>query len=139
MPIQPAAAGGAKGIVEIDKIYEDGLCDLTGFSHIILIYNFHRSTGFELKVQPFLDNRLRGLFSTRAPNRPNAIGISVVRLISVHENILEIENVDMLDGTPLLDIKPYIPEFDVYPADKTGWLAEHVARIKSARSDNRFK
>ena len=101
--------------------FAEGLQDLEGFSHIILLYVFHQSDGYALRVKPFLDDQLRGLFSTRYPNRPNPIGLSIVRLLARRENILDIEGVDMLDGTPLLDIKPYVPEFDIYSDVRTGW------------------
>jgi tRNA-Thr(GGU) m(6)t(6)A37 methyltransferase TsaA len=117
MPIQPTGAEGVPGRVVIDPACRDGLKDLDGFSHIHLLYAFHLADGFTLHVKPFLDNRLRGVFSTRAPRRPNAIGLSVVRLVRIEENILHIEDVDVIDGTPLLDIKPYVPAFDVRPAD----------------------
>lgn len=139
MPIQPKAATGIKGKVILDKAFESGLADLEGFSHIILIYYLHKSDGFELKVIPFLDTTPRGIFSTRAPKRPNAIGMSVVRLTSIEENTLFIENVDMLDGTPLLDIKPYVPEFDTHEADKRGWVGDKTKDLSKIKSDKRFK
>ena len=101
MPIQPSRSEGAKGTVEIFDEFIEGLADLDGFSHIILLFHLHRSEGYNLKVTPFLDNQPRGLFATRAPRRPNPIGLSVVRLASVENNILSIEDVDILDGTPL--------------------------------------
>jgi tRNA-Thr(GGU) m(6)t(6)A37 methyltransferase TsaA len=110
-PIQPSRSQ-AQGQVEVFPEFTSGLRDLAGFSHIILLYVFHRSSGYELQVKPFLDDRLRGLFATRYPYRPNPIGLSVVRLLSIRDNRLAIEGVDVLDGTPLLDIKPYVPEFD---------------------------
>src|SRR4030042_2322607 len=105
-PIQPFRSK-AVGKIEVFKEYERGLDDIEGFSHLILIYKFHRSRGFSLKVKPFLDNRLRGLFATRAPRRPNQIGLSVVKLIRRRWNILFLNGIDVIDGTPLLDIKPY--------------------------------
>jgi tRNA (adenine37-N6)-methyltransferase len=119
-PIQPTRSQ-ASGQVEVFPEFASGLQDLEDFSHIILLYVFHCSSGYSLQVQPFLDDQLRGLFATRHPCRPNPIGLSIVRLLSRHENILEIEGVDMLDGTPLLDIKPYVPDFDVRTDVKTGW------------------
>jgi tRNA-Thr(GGU) m(6)t(6)A37 methyltransferase TsaA len=98
-----------------------GLQDLDEFSHIILLYAFHCSSGYSLQVKPFLDDQLRGLFATRYPCRPNPIGLSSVRLLAIRDNLLDIEGVDMLDGTPLLDIKPYVPDFDVHTDVKTGW------------------
>jgi len=121
-PIQ-AARSQAVGRVEVFSEFAGGLQDLEGFLHIFLLYIFHCSTGFELRVKPFLDNEPHGLFSTRFPCRPNPIGISVVRLLSCQGNILEIEGVDVLDGTPLLDIKPYVPDFDLRENARTGWYA----------------
>jgi tRNA-Thr(GGU) m(6)t(6)A37 methyltransferase TsaA len=138
MPIQAAAAAGVKGTVEVFPKYRDGLRDLEGFSHIILLYHFHRSTRPELVVTPFLDSQPHGVFSTRAPNRPNPIGLSVVRLMGVEGTVLHVENVDVLDGTPLLDIKPYVPEFDEHSADRTGWMEKAKGDVKQKRSDSRF-
>ena len=121
VPIQPFKSR-AIGRVEVYKKYEEGLKDIEGFSHIILIYRFHRSKGFKLLVKPFLDNKLRGLFSTRAPRRPSQIGISVVKLLKRRQNILTVKGIDALDKTPLLDIKPYVPEFAATTKVKIGWL-----------------
>ncbi|MGB5984377.1 MAG: tRNA (N6-threonylcarbamoyladenosine(37)-N6)-methyltransferase TrmO [Desulfobacterales bacterium] len=139
MPIQPAGAQGVRGKVCLAPCYSDGLADLEGFSHIILIYAFHRSRGFDLKVVPFLDTRERGLFATRAPRRPNPIGISVVELIAVQPPELIIANVDVLDGTPLLDIKPYAPQLDGARDIRTGWLTHKGGQAARHRSDDRFK
>jgi len=122
-PIQ-AARSQAVGRVEVFPKFADGLQDLEGFSHIFLLYAFHQSDGYALRVKPFLDDTLRGLFATRYPCRPNPIGLSVVRLLARRGNVLEIEGVDVFDGTPLLDIKPYVPEFDVRTDVKTGWYAQ---------------
>ncbi len=138
MPIQPSGAKGIKGTIEIDKRYQEGLQDLDGFSHIILLYHFHRSKGYALTVIPFMDDHPRGLFSTRAPRRPNGIGLSIVRLNRVSGNILYVENVDILDGTPILDIKPCIPDFDLVDVKKTGWVEKHAKKVKRLESDNRF-
>jgi tRNA (adenine37-N6)-methyltransferase len=138
MPIQPSGANGVEGIVEVKLKYKNGLKDLDGFSHIILIYHFHRSEGFSLQIVPFLDDEFRGLFATRAPKRPNPIGFSVVKLKEVKDNILKIENVDILDGTPLLDIKPFVPDFDVYKDVQTGWLEKASKNINKKKSDERF-
>ena len=119
-PIQPTRSH-APGQVEVFTEFAEGLQDLEGFSHIILLYAFHCSSGYTLRVKPFLDDQLHGLFATRHPCRPNPIGLSVVRLLARHNNILDIEGVDMLAGAPLLDIKPYVPEFDVRTNVKTGW------------------
>lgn len=139
IPIQPAAAPGVAGTVEVFEEFGPGLKDLEGFSHIILIYHFHRSQGYRLRVVPYLDSEPRGLFATRAPKRPNAIGLSIVRLRRIDNGILHVENVDVLDGTPLLDIKPYVPDFDEQTEVQTGWL-EHVRKkVPGRKSDGRFR
>ena len=138
MPIQPSGGSGLQGTVEVYPEFREGLSDLDGFSHIILLYCFHRIEGFKLRVVPFLDIWSRGVFSTRAPTRPNPIGLSVVRLLSLEDGILRIENVDILDDTPLLDIKPYVPEFDAQSKIRTGWLEEVGKNVSKKRSDNRF-
>ncbi len=120
MPIQ-SARSQATGQVEIAPEYAGGLKDIEGLSHIILLYVFDRSNGYALEVKPFLDDALHGVFSTRYPRRPNPIGMSIVKLLSRRGNVLEFEGADMLDGTPLLDIKPYIPEFDVREVSGVGW------------------
>jgi tRNA (adenine37-N6)-methyltransferase len=119
-PIQ-ASRSQAKGTVEVYLEYAEGLQDIEGHSHIFLIYAFHESSGYSLLVKPFLDDRLHGLFATRYPYRPNPIGLSIVRLLEKEDNVLRIEGVDMLDGTPLLDIKPYVPEFDLRTDTRVGW------------------
>ena len=138
MPIQPSSAKGIKGTVEVYPEYEIGLKDLTGFSHIILIYHFHLSNGYQLEVKPFLDENLHGVFATRAPKRPNNIGISVVKLIKIDRNVLHIENVDIINGTPLLDIKPFVPDFDAAVNIKIGWLTESKHKMSNQKSDGRF-
>jgi len=137
-PIQPAGARDIEGTVEIAPEYVEGLKDIEGFSHIILIYHFHLSTGYLLKVEPYMDEESRGVFATRAPNRPNPIGISIVCLVKVDGNMLYIKDVDIVDGTPLLDVKPYVPEFDARKAEKIGWLGEKVNKLSKARDDGRF-
>ncbi|NQS91139.1 MAG: tRNA (N6-threonylcarbamoyladenosine(37)-N6)-methyltransferase TrmO [Chloroflexi bacterium] len=139
MPIQPSAAAGIKGNIVLDPVFQKGLKDLDGFSHLILIYQFHRSKGFDLQLKPFLDDQKHGVFATRAPRRPNGIGFSVVKLLAVRGNTLEIENVDILDGTPLLDIKPYVPGFDHPGSTQIGWLEDKREKIKEKRSDDRFR
>ncbi len=139
MPIQPAGAAGVRGRVEVFEEYRAGLKDLDGFSHIILLYYFHRSRGYELEVVPFMDSEPRGLFATRAPRRPNPIGLSVVQLDGVEDGVLLVQNVDILDGTPLLDIKPYVPEFDQPDRVRTGWLERTGRTVAERRSDDRFK
>jgi tRNA-Thr(GGU) m(6)t(6)A37 methyltransferase TsaA len=138
IPIQPSAAKGVKGIVEIYIEYSAGLKDLDGFSHIILIYNFHLSKDYRMEVKPFLDENIHGVFATRAPKRPNQIGLSVVRLVKIENNMIHIENVDIINNTPLLDIKPYIPDFD-YAEDVTlGWLQKSKHQFSIKKSDDRF-
>jgi tRNA (adenine37-N6)-methyltransferase len=138
-PIQPAAAAGAVGHIELADCYRPGLKDLEGFSHLILLYHFHRSCGYELEVTPFLDTQPRGLFSTRAPKRPNAIGLSVVRLIAVRDAVLEVAEVDMLDGTPLLDIKPYVPQLNPAAVDRIGWFSGALTDLSGRTADERFR
>ncbi|HZD58237.1 MAG TPA: tRNA (N6-threonylcarbamoyladenosine(37)-N6)-methyltransferase TrmO [Anaerolineales bacterium] len=120
-PIQPSRSR-VKGSVEVYPEFAAGLQDIEGFSHIILLYIFHRSSGYTLKVKPFLDDQMHGLFATRYPYRPNPIGLSIVELAARNDNILEIEGVDVLEGTPLLDIKPYVPEFDQRNTVSAGWF-----------------
>jgi len=120
-PIQPSRSQ-ARGFVEVFPEYSEGLDDLDGFSHIYLLYHFHCSEGYHLKVQPFLDAQAHGLFATRYPCRPNPIGLSLVELVARRENVLEITGIDILDGTPLLDIKPYVREFDLRTDTRNGWF-----------------
>jgi tRNA-Thr(GGU) m(6)t(6)A37 methyltransferase TsaA len=138
MPIQPSAATGIKGTVEVFKNYAEGLKDLDGFSHVILLYHFHLSKGYQLKVIPFLDKQQRGVFATRAPRRPNQIGLSVVKLNKIEKNILHIERVDVVNDTPLLDIKPYVPDFDKAEDIQIGWLSQSKHRMSSRKADDRF-
>jgi len=120
IPIQPAFSRAA-GQVEVYPEYAEGLQDIEGFSHIILLYALHRSSGYALRVKPFLDHQLRGVFATRHPRRPNPIGLSVVRLLARRGATLDVEGIDVLDGTPLLDIKPYVPDFDLKAEARAGW------------------
>lgn len=137
MPIQPSRARGVRGAVVVFPEFAEGLADLDGFSHIILLTHLHRAKPYRLRVVPFLDTVERGLFATRAPSRPNPIGLSVVRLLKVDGNRLEVEDVDLLDETPVLDIKPYVPDFDRSVDIRLGWLEE--ARRRAGRSDARFE
>jgi tRNA-Thr(GGU) m(6)t(6)A37 methyltransferase TsaA len=137
-PIQPEGAKGVKGKVIIKNEYKEGLKDLQGFSHIILIYQFHLTKSYSLIVRPYMDNNLHGVFATRAPKRPNPIGISVVKLVEIEDNVLEIEDVDVIDGTPLLDIKPYVPDFDIRKVEKIGWLQELIHKLPDKKDDGRF-
>lgn len=138
IPIQATRAQNIEGTVEIFPEYAEGLKDIDEFSHIILIYHFHLSRGFSLKVKPYLDDKLHGVFVTRAPSRPNPIGLSIVRLIRHEGERLYVQNVDIVDGTPLLDIKPYIPEFDLREVTKIGWLEKNVNKLSKAKGNGRF-
>jgi tRNA (adenine37-N6)-methyltransferase len=138
MPIQARGALGVPGTVKVLPEFHAALADLDGFSHLILLYHLHRVSTVRLRVIPFLDTMERGLFATRAPVRPNPIGLSVVRLRSISAGTLEVENVDMLDGTPLLDIKPYVPDIDCFEVDSIGWYASAGRSLEERRSDNRF-
>lgn len=139
MPIQPVGAEQVQGQVVLEPQYQEGLADIEGFSHLILLYAFHQSKGFQLKVKPFLDDRPRGLFATRAPRRPNPIGLSIVELLRREGNVLHIKHIDVVDGTPLLDLKPYVPAFDAPEATAIGWLEGKVQHSRRMRSDKRFK
>ena len=138
MPIQPTGAKGVTGTVEVFAEYCAGLKDIGGFSHIILVYHFHLSKGYSLEVKPFMDEETHGVFAMRAPARPNPIGISAVRLVEVKGCTLQIEGVDIVDGTPLLDIKPYVPDFDWRAGERIGWLSEKSRNVRQKRADSRF-
>ena len=138
MPIQPVGARGVRGTIELDPAYAAGLRDLDGFSRIIVLYHFHRSNGYSLEVIPFLDKTPRGVFSTRAPRRPNAVGLSMLKLIAVDGATLTVEDVDILNETPLLDIKPYVPVFDAHPDERSGWVTATSGEAGAMRSDDRF-
>jgi len=138
MPIQPAGAKGTEGLIIVRPEFSKGLRDIEGFSHLYILYHFHRVKEIRLEVTPFLDSKSHGVFATRAPVRPNPVGLSVVRLLGRVDNELRIVNVDVLDGTPLLDIKPYVPEFDVFRTDSIGWLEHSSKAAAHHRSDDRF-
>jgi tRNA-Thr(GGU) m(6)t(6)A37 methyltransferase TsaA len=139
MPIQPIGAKGVAGTIELRAEYKEGLKDLQDFSHIILLYHFHASKGYSLKAKPFMDDTPRGIFSIRAPGRPNPIGISIVRLDKIAGTTLYISDVDILNGTPLLDIKPYVPDFDVVKEEvRIGWLKDRSSRAHGKKSNGRF-
>jgi len=137
-PIQPSAAGDVEGMVEVFPEYVEGLKDIEGFSHLILIYHFHLVKRSALQVKPYMDDQSHGVFATRAPARPNSIGISIVRLLEVEDTKLHIQGVDVVDGTPLLDIKPYVPQFDAGAVERIGWLETNVNRLPRAKDDGRF-
>lgn len=138
MPIQPTGQASAPGTAEVLPEFAAGLKDLEGFSHVILLYHLNKVHRVDLTVTPFLGSEQRGVFATRAPTRPNPIGLSIVALLRIEGNRLYLGNVDILDGTPLLDIKPYVPEFDQPPGARAGWLEEARGKVQSARSDDRF-
>lgn len=137
-PIQPTGGKNIDATVELFPEYADGLKDLDGFSHIILIYHFHLSKEGPLIAKPFLDDKEHGIFAIRGPARPNPIGMSVTRLTGIEGNKLYIQDIDIVDGTPLLDIKPYVPEFDMKEAVKIGWLGENVSNLPDSKDDGRF-
>ncbi|MBP7231708.1 MAG: tRNA (N6-threonylcarbamoyladenosine(37)-N6)-methyltransferase TrmO [Syntrophaceae bacterium] len=139
-PIQSVYARGCKGRVEVFPEFAEGLRDLEGFSHIYLIYHFNRTDQVKLIVKPFLQDMDRGIFSTRAPYRPNAIGLSIVDVIGRENNILHVDGLDILDETPLLDIKPYTAKFDLHQVRKNGWqdeVDEHTAQRRGKRGYSR--
>ncbi|WP_432468303.1 tRNA (N6-threonylcarbamoyladenosine(37)-N6)-methyltransferase TrmO [Agarivorans sp. Z349TD_8] len=138
MPIQPKGASEVKGEIVLDPQYAEGLADLEGFSHIYLIYHFHKAIRTELRVTPFMDTQPRGVFSTRSPLRPNHIGMSVLEVSQVVGNRVYVQGIDILDGTPLLDIKPYIAKFDAVAQSRSGWLQASEQEIVNKRSDQRF-
>jgi len=138
MPIQPKGAKEIIASLNIKREYAQGLKDLEGFSHIYLIYFFHEAKRSELEVIPFMDTQNRGVFSTRSPLRPAHIGLSLTQVISVNDNIVTIRGIDVLDGTPLLDIKPYIPQFEDIKEVSTGWMNKDETHVSDARSDDRF-
>ena len=139
MPIQPTSQASRPGVVEIYPAYVAGLKDLEGFSHVYLIYHLHKASGYQALVRPFLDRQQRGLFATRAPRRPNPIGLSLVELDRIEGNRLHIARLDVLDQTPLLDIKPYIPEFEPQQEIRIGWVAQARGQVRTGKSDTRFK
>jgi len=139
MPVQAAGAVGIAGRIELDPSLVEGLVDLETFSHLTLIYHLDRVTGARLTVKSFLDDQYHGVFATRAPMRPNPIGLSTVRLISISGSTLEIEDVDILDGTPLLDMKPYVPGLDDRAGAVIGWYEGRLDRVSEIKSDGRFR
>ena len=139
MPIQPVGEDDTMGTVVVDESYADGLKDLDGFTHCILLYHFHAVSGpTSLQVEPFLDDEKRGVFATRTPQRPNPIGLSVVEVDTVATRELTVSGIDVVDGTPLLDIKPFVPNFDVPESADTGWLDATKSTIQTEQADERF-
>ncbi len=140
MPIQPTGAKGVKGEIHLKEKYVEGLKDIEGFSHLNIIYYLHLTNGNALTVKPFLDNKPHGVFATRSPKRPNNIGLSTVKLDSIKDNILYISNIDVVSGTPLLDIKPYVPQLyeDTIEDLKIGWFETKYNNAKNKKADTRF-
>ncbi|WP_430932553.1 tRNA (N6-threonylcarbamoyladenosine(37)-N6)-methyltransferase TrmO [Saccharicrinis sp. 156] len=139
MPIQPIGAEAAKGYILLKEEFVEGLKDLEGFTHLTLIYHLHKVTNYQMSVVPYMDDKAHGVFATRSPKRPNAIGLSTVKLVKVEDNKIFIEEVDMLDKTPLLDIKPFFRQFDNRMDARSGWLDEKDADlVLKTKSDNRF-
>ena len=139
MPIQPSVLADTRGKAVLDEKFVPGLKDLDGFSHIILLFLLHKISGYQLEVVPFMDTLPHGIFATRSPKRPNRIGMSIVRVESVAGNIVQFKGVDMLNGSPLLDIKPYYSYFDQQTQVRNGWLEGKTLRPENLRSDKRFK
>ena len=139
MPIQPSVLADTRGKAVLDEKFALGLKDLDGFSHIILLFLLHKISGYQLEVVPFMDTLPHGIFATRSPKRPNRIGMSIVRVESVVWNIVQFKGVDMLNGSPLLDIKPYYSYFDQQTQVRNGWLEGKTLRPENLRSDKRFE
>ena len=139
MPIQPTSDISGSGTVEIFPQFIDGLKDLEGFSHIYLLYHFHEMRQPHLIVTPFLDKDPRGIFATRAPSRPNPIGLSLVDLVRLENNLIYVDRLDVLNETPLLDVKPYVPDFEHINNVRIGWLDKVKDQVQSRKSDKRFE
>lgn len=139
MPIQPTGYASGEGHIEVYPQFAEGLKDLEGFSHIYILYNFHRIHKPKLIVTPYMVDEPHGIFATRAPSRPNPIGLSVVKLKQIDGWILYVEQIDVLDGTPLLDIKPYVPEFESTDDVQIGWLNAVKGKVQKQKSDDRFR
>jgi tRNA (adenine37-N6)-methyltransferase len=139
MPIQTVAAAGIAATIELDPSYAAGLADIDQFSHLLVISHLHLMQGYALTVTPFMDTQPHGVFATRSPRRPNPIGLSIVRLVRIEGATLHIEEVDLVDGTPVLDIKPYVPQLDDRAAERIGWFAENVHKVYEVRADDRIR
>lgn len=137
-PIQPLASKGTEGKIELFPEFAAGLKDLEYFSHLIILCHFHLIKDTKLQVTPYMDTDTHGIFATRAPGRPNSIGLSIVDIIKIEDNIIYIKNVDLIDGTPILDIKPYVPQFDLRENVRIGWLADNAKKLPYTKDDGRF-
>lgn len=133
MPIQGKFKKGVTGVIRLFPGYQAGLKDIDGFSHLILIYHFNRSKEEQLLGKPFLEDTEHGIFAIRSPHRPNHISFSIVKLKSVKDNVIIFSEVDILDGTPLLDIKPYVKHFDSRDKVKNGWIEKHFKSCKTPK------
>lgn len=138
MPIQPAGAKDIEGVIEVLPEFQQGLTDLDGFSHVIVLNYLHQSKGYKLMVKPFLDDKLHGVFATRSPKRPNSIGLSVMELVKVEDGRVHLRGVDVLNDTPVLDIKPFVADFDRCDATRFGWTEGKSQVVSTHRSDDRF-
>ncbi len=138
-PIQAAVAKDIQARIEIFPEYRNGITDLDGFSHVIILFHMHLAKSKSLFVTPFLDSEPHGVFATRSPGRPNPIGFSVVELEKIENDILFVKGVDILDGSLVLDIKPYIPQFDVFETTKKGWIEKNAHKMVDQKDDGRFK
>ncbi len=138
MPIQPVGGNSIEGMIDVLPEYREGLKDLEGFSHVYVLYHLHEIVGFDLMVKPFLDTARHGIFATRSPKRPNPIGLSVMRLMGVTDSSVMLECIDVLDQTPVIDIKPYVADFDRCNADRFGWFEGKSGNAVHHRSDERF-
>ena len=139
MPIQTVAAKGIAATIELEPSYAAGLRDIDAFSYLLIITHLHLMQGYALEVTPFMDTQTHGVFATRSPRRPNPIGLSIVRLMRVEGATLHIEEVDLVDGTPVLDIKPYVPQLDDRVAERIGWFAANVHKVYEVRADDRVR
>src|SRR5262245_38620557 len=139
VPIQAVGGTGIEGTIELDPGLAAGLADLDGFSHLILLYHLHQVAGPRLTVTPFLDDRPHGIFATRSSARPNAIGLSTVRLLGIDGSTLRVADLDIVDGTPLLDIKPYVPALDDRADARIGWFEANIERARTTVADARFR
>lgn len=138
MPIQTVAAADVEGELEVFAQFAEGLRDIEGFEYLILLTHLHQAVE-KLQVVPFMDTASHGVFATRVPARPNRIGLSIVRLVEVKGRVLRFAGNDMLDGTPVLDIKPYVPALDVRQTERIGWFEQGLRRLPSTVSDDRMK
>jgi len=139
IPIQPVYCRGIAGQIVLEESYREGLTDLDGFNYIHLIYLFDHAQPPKMLVKPFLDDQLHGVFATRVPHRPNPLGLSLVKLVAIAGNVLQVEDIDLLDGTPILDIKPYIADFDRRDDATAGWRAKLTPEVIAARARREYR